>query len=88
MNPEIAPEHAWFKSSYSGGSGTECVECARTSNSALVRDSKDSGGPVVTVGRNAWQALIRAVGQGVLKESHSRASLPCPHDSRSRVRRR
>ncbi|MFE9765653.1 DUF397 domain-containing protein [Streptomyces sp. NPDC005808] len=53
----------WFKSSHSGGSGTECVECAHTSGSALVRDSKDAGGPVVTVGRSAWQSFIRHLSQ-------------------------
>lgn len=25
---ELAPEHAWFKSSYSDGTGTNCVELA------------------------------------------------------------
>lgn len=62
----VRSEPRWFTSSYSGGSGTECVECAHTSGSALVRDSKNAGGPVVTIGHHAWQALIRALDQGEL----------------------
>ena len=31
---------AWFKSSYSGGNATECVEAAFAPPSVLVRDSK------------------------------------------------
>lgn len=36
-------EQQWFKSSYSGGSGTECVECAYVRDRTLVRDSKCQG---------------------------------------------
>ncbi|MBC9730953.1 DUF397 domain-containing protein [Streptomyces sp. TRM68367] len=54
--------HQWFKSSYSGGSGTECVECAHMGDSTLVRDSKRDGGSVVTVRTQAWRAFIRALG--------------------------
>ncbi|MDN0197076.1 DUF397 domain-containing protein [Streptomyces sp. S.PNR 29] len=48
----------WFKSSYSGGSGTECVECARVNDGILVRDSKNVGGPVVVVRGWAWRVFI------------------------------
>lgn len=58
------PAPSWFKSSYSGGSGTECVECARTGNSALVRDSKSGVKPVVVVRGHAWQAFIAALRSG------------------------
>jgi hypothetical protein len=51
----------WFKSSYSGGSGTECVECARLAPSILVRDSKRDGGPELTFRYSAWQAFTDAV---------------------------
>ena len=57
MPGPLAPH--WFKSSYSGGSGTECVECARMSEGTLVRDSKDPNGPMVTVGSVAWESFIR-----------------------------
>jgi hypothetical protein len=57
----VRSEPHWFKSSYSGGSGTECVECAHTVGSTLVRDSKHTDGPVVAVPAHAWQAFIRAL---------------------------
>ncbi|MFD0627071.1 DUF397 domain-containing protein [Streptomyces sanglieri] len=34
----------WFKSSYSGGSGTECVEVADLASVIGVRDSKQPRG--------------------------------------------
>lgn len=58
----MRPELHWFKSSYSGGSGTECVECARIGSGILVRDSQTPGGPVVSIPTHAWQAFVWAVG--------------------------
>ncbi|MFG2022936.1 DUF397 domain-containing protein [Streptomyces sp. NPDC048825] len=57
----VRSEPHWFKSSYSGGSGTECVECAHALDGALVRDSKNASGPVIAVRAHAWQAFIRAL---------------------------
>ncbi|OKK04729.1 hypothetical protein AMK26_15610 [Streptomyces sp. CB03234] len=54
----IVPESAWFKSSYSGGGGGECVEVAAAPGTVHVRDSKRLGGPVVTVGREAWAGFV------------------------------
>ncbi|MFJ9133389.1 DUF397 domain-containing protein [Streptomyces sp. NPDC102256] len=48
----------WFKSSYSGGSGTECVECAQGSGYALVRDSARPASPIIAVRNQAWQIFI------------------------------
>jgi hypothetical protein len=62
----VRSEPHWFKSSYSGGSGTECVECARGVDGALVRDSKVSGGPVVVVQVQAWRAFVRGLAGGAL----------------------
>jgi len=56
--------HQWFKSSYSGGSGTECVECAYTSDEALIRDSKDQSGSSLAVRRQAWLAFTQALQDG------------------------
>ncbi|MFD7434178.1 DUF397 domain-containing protein [Streptomyces sp. NPDC059861] len=56
-----ASTQQWFKSSYSGGSGTECVECARGADGMLVQDSKRDGGPVVVVRAKAWRAFIDAL---------------------------
>jgi hypothetical protein len=52
----------WFKSSYSGGSGTECVECAHSLDGMLVRDSKQSDGPVIAVRARTWRNFLRALG--------------------------
>lgn len=51
--------HQWFKSSYSGGSGTECVECAHAANGTFVRDSKQADGPALAASTRAWQAFIK-----------------------------
>jgi hypothetical protein len=50
-------ELAWFKSSYSGSSGDNCVEVAVHRTAVLVRDSKDTGRPALAVSRNAWAAF-------------------------------
>ncbi|MEU6521731.1 DUF397 domain-containing protein [Streptomyces sp. NPDC046924] len=54
-------EPDWFKSSYSGGSGTECVECACSVDGTLIRDSKRAEGPVVHVRAGAWSAFVRSL---------------------------
>lgn len=53
--------HEWFKSSYSGGSGTECVECALVDSGIIVRDSKREPGLVVSLGHDAWRAFLGGV---------------------------
>ena len=58
---QSAREPAWFKSSYSGGNATECVECAHVSHGALVRDSKCVNGPVLSVNRAPWNRFITSV---------------------------
>ncbi|MFF3465683.1 DUF397 domain-containing protein [Streptomyces sp. NPDC001984] len=58
----------WFKSSYSGGSGTECVECAHAIGDVLLRDSKTPRGPVVAVCGSAWHAFTWAVRRGELED--------------------
>ncbi|MFC9124514.1 DUF397 domain-containing protein [Streptomyces sp. NPDC057067] len=50
-------EPAWFKSSYSGTGGDNCVEIAVCSEAVLVRDSKDTQGHVLTVSPRAWSAF-------------------------------
>ncbi|MEU6590187.1 DUF397 domain-containing protein [Streptomyces sp. NPDC046881] len=57
----------WFKSSYSGGSGTECVECAYTSGNAFIRDSKWGEGSVIHVQPGTWHVFIGALAQDALK---------------------
>jgi hypothetical protein len=53
---------AWFKSSYSNGAGGECVECAHSLEGALVRDSKNEGGPVIAIRAEAWRRFLAALG--------------------------
>ncbi|MEK2471545.1 MULTISPECIES: DUF397 domain-containing protein [Streptomyces] len=72
---------AWFKSSYSGSAGGNCLEAAydwrKSSYSSdqggaclevatspsphptiHIRDSKNPGGPVLTLGADAWGAFV------------------------------
>ncbi|MFI5523483.1 DUF397 domain-containing protein [Streptomyces platensis] len=55
---------AWFKSSYSGAEGGECVEVAAGKADVHVRDSKAVAGPVVTVSREAWAGFIGLASSG------------------------
>jgi hypothetical protein len=52
---------AWFKSSYSGAEGGDCVEVAAATTAVHVRDSKDATGPVLTVSREAWAGFVELV---------------------------
>ncbi|MFD7500624.1 DUF397 domain-containing protein [Streptomyces sp. NPDC059850] len=47
----------WFKSSYSGGGGGECVEVAVSPGAVHVRDSKDTQLGQLTVSRQAWSTF-------------------------------
>ncbi|WP_395360796.1 DUF397 domain-containing protein [Streptomyces sp. YH02] len=56
----------WFKSSYSGGNATECLECAHTPTGALVRDSKRPEGPALALRAGAWRDFVENVSAGWL----------------------
>ena len=60
MNDENAN---WKTSSYSGSSG-DCVQVARMSGGAVVRDSKNTNGPVLTFSADVWRAFIGKVKSG------------------------
>ncbi|MGQ4485954.1 DUF397 domain-containing protein [Streptomyces sp. SAS_281] len=49
---------AWFKSSYSGAEGGDCIEVATAAGAVHVRDSKDAAGPVLHVSQNAWAGFV------------------------------
>ncbi|AQU67163.1 hypothetical protein BBN63_13825 [Streptomyces niveus] len=51
----------WFKSSYSTEQGGNCVEVAAHPAAVHVRDSKVSGGPVLTLAPAAWAAFTADV---------------------------
>ncbi|MET7973568.1 DUF397 domain-containing protein [Streptomyces mirabilis] len=56
--PQPVSEPVWFKSSYSGGNATECVEAAFVPAGVLVRDSKRPDGPNVVVSAEAWHKFL------------------------------
>ncbi|GAA3371900.1 hypothetical protein GCM10020367_24590 [Streptomyces sannanensis] len=56
----------WIKSSYNGGSGTECVETARVGAETAVRDSKDLLGPRLAFAARSWADFVGAVRAGRL----------------------
>ncbi|MGP3968012.1 DUF397 domain-containing protein [Streptomyces sp. 6N223] len=51
----------WVKSSYSNGSGPDCVEILRIAGAVAVRDSKNATGPRLSVPEAAWAAFLAEV---------------------------
>ncbi|MEU3529501.1 DUF397 domain-containing protein [Streptomyces sp. NPDC038707] len=51
------PELDWFKSSYSGGDGDNCVEIALSPGTVHIRDSKDKDIRPLVVTPAAWTAF-------------------------------
>lgn len=52
----------WRKSSYSGGTGGNCVEIAALpANGRAVRDSKDPNGPVLNLTKAQWAEFIKSL---------------------------
>jgi hypothetical protein len=60
----VSTELAWFKSSYSGTQGDNCVEVAVTEQAVHVRDSKDLARPHFAVGRYGWAQFLRFAARG------------------------
>ncbi|SFR30060.1 protein of unknown function [Lentzea waywayandensis] len=55
----MAQERVWRKSSYSGGTeDSDCVEVSVAAD-ALVRDSKNPAGGVLTFGAIAWANFVQ-----------------------------
>ncbi|MFF8594878.1 DUF397 domain-containing protein [Streptomyces sp. NPDC015220] len=54
----VSSDLAWFKSSYSGTEGGQCVEVASATAIVHVRDSKVASGPMLTVSRAAWAGFV------------------------------
>jgi len=57
-------ELAWFKSSYSGSQGDDCVEVAVTQEAVHVRDSKDVERPHFAVTPDGWTRFVRFAADG------------------------
>jgi len=51
----------WFKSSYSGSQGGDCLEVATTPATVHIRDSKTPTGPVLTVSPATWSEFLDRV---------------------------
>ncbi|MDJ0347359.1 DUF397 domain-containing protein [Streptomyces sp. H10-C2] len=68
MHVDTAPtdDLRWFKSSYSGSSGSECVETASLISGMAVRDSKDPHGATLAFSAGAWAAFVAEVQSGRL----------------------
>ncbi|MFD3624062.1 MULTISPECIES: DUF397 domain-containing protein [Streptomyces] len=64
MNVRQPNELHWFKSTYSGGDGGECVEVATDAIAIHVRDSKERGGPQLAFARSAWSGFLSDLGRG------------------------
>jgi hypothetical protein len=56
--PRPLSKPVWFKSSYSGGNTTECVEAAFVPRGVLVRDSKQPGRIQISVSAEAWTGFL------------------------------
>lgn len=54
-------DHRWRKSSYSGNGGADCVEVAPTPGRILVRDSKHTGGHVLSFPAGAWRTFLTGI---------------------------
>ncbi|MET4922758.1 DUF397 domain-containing protein [Streptomyces sp. PSRA5] len=52
----------WFKSSYSGSGGGNCVEVAVTATRIHIRDSKTTHGAVLDVPKGPWHTFIAFAG--------------------------
>jgi hypothetical protein len=55
----------WHKSTFSNGSGGNCVEVASNlPRIVAVRDSKDRTGPKLAFSQQAWSAFLQAIKHG------------------------
>jgi hypothetical protein len=65
MQPDAtSKELRWFKSSYSGGSSSDCVEAAIPGASIYVRDSKAPDSGRLSFTAEAWTAFLADVTAG------------------------
>ncbi|MGW5498406.1 DUF397 domain-containing protein [Streptomyces olivaceoviridis] len=52
---------AWFKSSYSGSQGGDCLEVATTPTTIHIRDSKTTPGPTLTLSPVTWTRFLDGI---------------------------
>ena len=59
---DVDPSGAtWRKSTYSNGSGGNCVEVADLPSGRAVRDSKHPQGSVLVFTSDAWRAFLQGI---------------------------
>ncbi|MFD3534533.1 DUF397 domain-containing protein [Streptomyces sp. NPDC058664] len=58
VTSKTSPHLHWNKSSYSNGSGGECLECAQTETKIFIRDSKSIQGPAISMHPAPWQTFV------------------------------
>ena len=58
VGPQSISDLVWFKSSYSGGNATECVEAAIVPSGVLIRDSKRPKHQHLTVSAQPWVEFL------------------------------
>lgn len=58
----MSTELTWFKSSYSGSEGGNCLEVATGTDTVHVRDSKVADGPTLALAPAAWVDLTAWAG--------------------------
>jgi hypothetical protein len=61
VDPQTPSTPAWFKSSYSGGNATECVEAAFVPSGVLIRDSKRPKHQHLAVSALPWAEFLTNV---------------------------
>ncbi|MFI6056409.1 DUF397 domain-containing protein [Streptomyces violascens] len=55
---DLAPDSAWYKSSYSNDGSGNCIEVAELATTMAVRDSKRPAGPAFQVSTTAFRAFV------------------------------
>jgi hypothetical protein len=70
---------SWRKSSYSGNGGANCVEAAGAKHVVLVRDTRDSAGPVLRFAPGAWRRFAEKIKRSLASGAAApeRGILPC-----------
>jgi hypothetical protein len=56
----------WRKSTYSNGSGGNCVEVTDLARGQAVRDSKRPEGPILVFSKGGWQVFVQGIQAGEL----------------------
>ena len=51
----------WRKSTYSNGSGGNCIEATTRGGHPALRDSKNPGGPALLFSPSQWQTFIQGI---------------------------